>query len=344
MEKSIVTFGEIMLRLSPPGFLRFSQATSFDVQYGGGEANVCASLAQFGDPVEFVTRLPANDIGEACLQALLKLGIGTDNIVRGGDRLGIYFLEMGSALRGSRVVYDRSSSSFASIQSGMIDWDAIFINASWFHWTGITPAVSFTTATVLGEALKSAKAHGVTISCDLNYRARLWNWGKKASEVMPDLVRYCDCAIGNEEDAEKIFGIKAAETDILKGKLSGEQFRGVCIQLAEKFPNLKQIAITLRGSLSASHNTWSAVLWNHGDFIQGMKVDIEPIVDRVGGGDSFAAGLIYGLRHKPNPCDALNFAISASALKHTVFGDFNIISLEEAERLAVGDASGRVIR
>lgn len=344
MDKTIVTFGEIMLRLSPPNYLRFSQAASFDVQYGGGEANVCASLANFGEKVDFVTRLPVNDIGEACYQTLRKAGVGTRFIIKGGERLGIYFLEVGSSLRGSKVVYDRANSSFASVQPGMIDWDTIFENASWFHWTGITPAISASTEAVCEEALKSAKAHGVAISCDLNYRAKLWKWGKKASEIMPNLVSYCDCVIGNEEDADKVFRIRAPEADILKGKLTGEQYLSVCTQLADKFPNLKQIAITLRGSLSASHNTWSAVLWDQGNYYQGMTVDIDPIVDRVGGGDAFAAGLIYGLNHKPDPSSALNFAICASALKHTIFGDFNVVSLDEVEKLAIGDTSGRVAR
>jgi 2-dehydro-3-deoxygluconokinase len=344
MGNRIVTLGEIMLRLSPSGSLRFSQADSFDVQFGGGEANVCVSLALLGEQVEFVTRLPDNDIGEACRQFLRKFGVGTQYIMRGGSRMGIYFLENGSSLRGSKVIYDRENSSFSTIPRGMIPWDEIFEDVTWFHFTGITPAVSQNTADVCMEALEYAVKHGVTVSCDLNYRAKLWKWGEKAGDVMSRLVKHCSCIIGNEEDAEKIFGIRAPETDITQGKVSADQYRYVCDELALKFPNLERIAITLRGSLSASHNTWSAVLWDKNHFYAGRMLDISPIVDRVGGGDSFSAGLIYGFRHYADPLDALNFAICASGLKHTVFGDFNLVTLDEVEKLAKGDASGRVAR
>ncbi len=345
MTKKVVTFGEIMLRLSPPGYQRFTQARSFDVIYGGGEANVAASLANFGIPVDYITRLPNNDIGEACLQYLRQYGIGTGKIIRGGDRLGIYFLEMGAVQRGSKVVYDRSNSSLASIQPGMVDWQAAFADADWFHWTGITPAVSEGAASVCLEAARIASEMGLTVSCDLNFRKNLWKWGKKASEVMPELVSYCNIAIGNEEDAEKVFGIRASEADVLAGKVEASQYQYVCEELAKRFPRLEKIAITLRGSISASHNSWSGVLWLPGGFYSAPTFEITHIVDRVGGGDSFMGGLIYGLRtYGLDYQKALNFAVAASCLKHTIFGDFNIVSVSEAEKLMGGDVSGRVSR
>jgi 2-dehydro-3-deoxygluconokinase len=343
--KKVVTFGEIMLRLSPPGFLRFTQARSFDVIYGGGEANVAASLAQFGMPVDYVTRLPKNDIGEACLQYLRQYGIGTSKIVQGGDRLGIYFLENGAVQRGSKVIYDRANSSLAAIQKGMLDWQAVFADADWFHWTGITPAVSQGAAEVCLEAVQTAKHMGLTVSCDLNYRKNLWKWGKKASEVMPELVSFCDVAIGNEEDAEKVFSIKAPEADVAAGKVEASQYRFVCEELAKRFPGLKTIAITLRGSLSASHNTWSGVLWQSGDFFTAPRYDITHIVDRVGGGDAFMGGLIYGLRtYGADYQKALHFAVAASCLKHSIIGDFNQVSVAEVEGIMGGNVSGRVSR
>lgn len=345
MGKKIVTFGEIMLRLSPPGFLRFSQAHSFDALYGGGEANVAVSLANYGLPVDFVTRLPDNDIGEACLASIRQYGVGVDKIVRGGERLGIYFLEMGSMQRGSKVVYDRSNSAIATIEAGMVDWEAVFADADWFHWTGITPAISAGTATVCLEAVQVARQMGLTISCDLNYRKNLWKWGKKASEVMPELVQLCDLAIGNEEDADKVFGIQAPESDVIAGIVEADKYRYVCETLAERFPSLKTIAVTLRGSVSASHNTWSGVLWRRGEFYVGPQFDITHMVDRVGGGDSFGGGLIYGLRtYGEDYQRALNFAVAASCLKHSIFGDFNLVTVGEVEKLMGGDASGRVSR
>jgi 2-dehydro-3-deoxygluconokinase len=341
----VVTFGEIMLRLSPPGQLRFTQARAFDAIYGGGESNVAVSLANYGIPVSFVTRLPNHEIGEACLQFLRQYGVGTEHILRGGDRVGIYFLETGAAQRGSKVIYDRAGSSFATIQPGMIDWDQIFEGATWFHWTGITPAISQGAAEACLEAAKAARKHGLTVSSDLNYRAKLWKWGKSAGEVMSELVEQCDVAIGNEEDAEKVFGIRSSGADVTTGKVSADQYRIVCEKLRERFPSLKTIAITLRGSLSASHNTWSAILWKEGQLLTAPTYDITHIVDRVGGGDSFMGGLIYGLlTYADNPQKALNFAVAASALKHTIFGDFNLVSLKEVEQLMGGDASGRVSR
>ena len=345
MSKKIVTFGEIMLRLSPPGYQRFSQARSFDVIYGGGEANVAVSLANYGLPVDFVTRIPQSDIGEACTAFLRQYGVGVDKIVRGGERLGIYFLEMGSMQRGSKVVYDRAHSAISTVEPGMIDWQAVFADADWFHWTGITPAISAGTAAVCLEAIKTAKEMGLTISCDLNYRKNLWKWGKSPSEIMPELVGYCDVAIGNEEDADKVFGIKAPESDVTAGKVEADQYLYVCEKLAGRFPKMQTIAITLRGSVSASHNTWSGVLWHAGDFYEGLKFDITHIVDRVGGGDSFMGGLIYGLRtYGDDYQKALNFAIAASCLKHSIFGDFNLVTVAEVEKLMGGDASGRVSR
>ncbi|HEX6034203.1 MAG TPA: sugar kinase, partial [Anaerolineales bacterium] len=334
----IVTFGEIMLRLAPPGFQRFTQARSFDAIYGGGEANVAVSLANFGEQVEFVTRLPKNDLGDACLMSLRGYGIHTDHIARGGERIGIYFLETGAAQRGSKVIYDRAHSAFATIQTGTIDWKKAFDGADWFHWTGITPAVSQGAADVCREAIEVAREMGVTVSCDLNYRAKLWKWGKSAGEVMTDLVSMCDVALGNEEDAEKVLGIKAPEADVTAGKVEADTYRFVCEELAKKFPSLKTISITLRGSLSASHNTWSGVLWQNGKFFCAPTYDIIPIVDRVGGGDAFMGGLIYGLRKYADDLQkALNFAAAAACLKHSILGDFNAVSVSEVETLMGGD-------
>ena len=349
----IVTLGEIMLRLAPPGFQRFTQARSFEAIYGGGEANVAVSLANYGEEVEFVTRLPKNDLGDACLMSLRGYGIRTEHIARGGDRIGIYFLETGAAQRGSKVIYDRANSSFATIQTGTIDWEKVFEGAEWFHWTGITPAVSQGAADVCREAIVAARELGITVSTDLNFRAKLWKWGKTAGEVMTDLVGMCDVALGNEEDTEKVFGIKAPEVDVSVGKVDADHYRYVCKELAKKFPSLKTISITLRGSVSASHNTWSGVLWTRaghgrrgkGAFYSAPTYNILPIVDRVGGGDSFMGGLIYGLRkYKDDPQKALNFAAAAACLKHSIIGDFNIVSVGEVEALMGGEASGRVSR
>jgi 2-dehydro-3-deoxygluconokinase len=342
--KKVVTFGEIMMRLTPPGPQRFGQARSFEAVYGGGEANVAVSLANFGIPVDYVTRLPANDLGEACIQFLRQYGVGVNKIVRGGERLGIYFLEMGAAQRGSKVVYDRAHSALATIEPGMIDWHMVFADVDWFHWTGITPAISAGAAAICSEALQVAKELGLTVSCDLNFRSKLWNWGKRAGEVMPELVQFCDVAVGNEEDADKVFGIKAPEVDVLAGRVEADRYRHVCEELARRFPRLKTIGITLRGSISASHNTWSGVLWDGGGFYTGPTFDITSIVDRVGGGDAFAAGLIYGLRSYEDNQVALDFAVAASCLKHSIIGDFNLVSVTEVEKLMHGDASGRVSR
>jgi 2-dehydro-3-deoxygluconokinase len=343
--KKVVTFGEIMLRLSPPGFLRFGQAKSFDVSFGGGEANVSASLANFGVATDFVTRLPKNDLGEACLSYLRSYGVGTAKIVRGGSRIGIYFLENGAVQRGSKVVYDREGSSIAAIKKGMVDWEAIFADADWFHWTGITPAVSESLCEVCLEGILKARQMGLTVSCDLNYRAKLWKWGKKAGEVMPELVRHCDIAVGNEEDADQVFGIKAPDTDVIAGRVEAAKFGAVAEGLKKAFPNLRLVAITLRGSLSASHNTWSGILSDGTRLYTGPVFNITDIVDRVGGGDAFVGGLIYGLKtYGENLQKALDFAVAASCLKHSIIGDFNIVAVEEVEKIMSGEVSGRVSR
>lgn len=343
--KKVVTFGEIMLRLTPPGFRRFSQAHSFEVVYGGGESNVAVSLANFGIPVEFVTRLPENDIGDCAAMEMRKMGVGTNFIARGGERLGIYFLEMGAVSRASKVIYDRSHSSIATIERGMIDWDKVFEDASWFHWTGITPAISATTADVCLEAIQAARKRGITVSCDLNYRKNLWKYGKKPGEVMPQLVEGCDIILGNEEDAEKHFGIHPNGVDITKGDtMDAAAYESVCRQLMERFSNTKKVIITLRGSISASHNTWSGVLYNGDELLESTGYDITHIVDRVGGGDSFMGGLIYGLLHYKDDRQALEFAVAASCLKHTIYGDANLATVDEVEKLMRGDASGRVSR
>jgi 2-dehydro-3-deoxygluconokinase len=345
MNPRVVTFGEIMLRLSPPEHQRFTQARSFDVIYGGAEANVAVSLANYNIPVDFVTRVPANNIGEACIYFLRQYGVGTGYILRGGERLGIYFLENGAAIRSSNVIYDRTDSAFSTIQRGAIDWKSIFQEATWFHWTGITPALSENAAKVCLEGVNAARQLGLTISCDLNYRVKLWKWGKPASDVMEELVALSDIVISNKEDTEKVFKIQIPRLDVASGNVDAEKYRLVCEQLATRFPKLKMVAITLRGSLSASHNTWSGVLWNMGQFFIGPIIDISNIVDRVGAGDSFVAGLIYGSNQFTNDLQrTLDFAVYASALKHTVFGDFNLVTVAEVEALMAGNISGSVNR
>lgn len=345
--KKVVTFGEIMLRLSPPGFLRFSQTTSFDVVYGGGESNVAVSLANYGVPVDFVTRLPKNDIGECALMEMRKRGVGTDKIVYGGDRLGIYFLETGAVSRGSKVVYDRAHSAIAEIEKGMIVWDAVFDGVEWFHWTGITPAISQGAADVCLEAVKAASAKGITISTDLNYRAKLWKYGGDREAIMTELTSYCDIILGNEEDAEKHFGIHPEGLDVHKHghDVKAEAFLSVCKQMMKKFPRAKKVITTLRGSISASHNTWAGVLYDGEKMYETRQYQITDIVDRVGGGDSFMGGLIYGLLKYPeDDQNALDFAVAASCLKHTIKGDANLVTVDEVEKLMGGDASGRVAR
>ncbi|MDP6359526.1 MAG: sugar kinase [Planctomycetota bacterium] len=340
----VVTFGEIMLRLSPPGFQRFVQAQSFDVTYGGGEANVAVSLAGFGLHTSFVTCLPDNDLGHCAASAVRAAGVDVSHVAWQGNRLGIYFLENGASQRPSKVVYDRSESSISQVQPGDIDWAATFEGATWFHWTGITPAISQSAADTCLEACRAAKEARLTISADLNFRKKLWNYGKPASEVMPGLVQYVDVAIGNEEDAEKVFGIKPPEVDVEGGKVSASAYQHVCDELTGRFPNLKKIAITLRGSINASHNTWSGLLYDGNEMHIARDYDITHIVDRVGGGDSFAAGLIFALISEKSAADAINFAVAASCLKHTIPGDCNLVTADEVEALAGGSGSGRVQR
>lgn len=341
----VVTFGEIMLRLATPEHLRFRQARSFNATFGGGEANVAVSLANYGIDVDYVTRLPQNDLGAACAAELRSFGVGTSNIVYGGERLGIYYLETGAVARPSKVVYDRAHSSAATVERGMIDWEQVLAGADWFHWTGITPAISASAAEVCLDACRAANRLGVKVSCDLNYRKNLWKYGKTAAEVMPALVECCDVILGNEEDAEKVFGIKPEGFDAAtQGEVDAAAFRSVCTQLMVRFPRAKKVVITLRGSINADHNTWGGVLFDGETLYRSPRYDITDIVDRVGGGDSFMGGLIYGLLTYDDDQRALNFAAAASALKHTIYGDFNMVSVAEVENLMKGDGSGRVAR
>ena len=336
-----------MLRLATPDYLRFSQAKELTATFGGGEANVAVSLANYGVEVDFVTRLPQNDIAAACVGELRRYGVGVNNIVYGGERLGIYFLETGAVARPSKVVYDRAHSSISTIEPGMIDWESVFAEADWFHWTGITPAISASAAEVCLEACRVANRMGVTVSCDLNFRKNLWKYGKTAGEVMPALVECCDVILGNEEDAEKVFGIKPEGFDVAatEGKVEQAAFESVCRQLVERFPRAKKVIITLRGSINANHNTWGGVLYDGERLYTSPRYDITHIVDRVGGGDSFMGGLIYGLREFAGDDErALRFAVAASALKHTIYGDFNLVTVAEVENLMRGDGSGRVSR
>ena len=343
----VVTFGEIMLRLSPPGYLRFSQTNSFDVVYGGGESNVAVSLANYGIPVEFVTRIPKSEIGECALMELRKRGVGTSHIVLGGERLGIYFMETGAVNRSSNVVYDRTNSAMAELKSGMINWDKVFDGVSWFHWTGITPAISKNAADVCLEAVKIASDKGLTISTDLNYRSKLWKYEGNRNEIMTKLTSYCDIILGNEEDTEMHFGIKPEDLDINKqgNEINSEAFLSVCNQMMKKFPRAKKIIITLRGSISASHNSWAGILYDGKKMYESIQYQITDIVDRIGGGDSFMGGLIYGFLNYPNEDQkALDFAVAASCLKHTIKGDVNLVKVEEVEKLMNGNSSGRVNR
>ena len=345
--KNLITFGEIMMRLATQGYLRFSQANSFDIIYGGGEANVAISLANFGIPVEFITRLPNNDIGQSALMELRKHNVGTKYIIEGGERLGLYFLETGAVNRASKVIYDRSNSAMSQIEPGMVDWENIFKNAQWFHWTGITPAISKSAADACLEAIKIASEMGITISTDLNYREKLWKYDCDREKIMTELTSYCDIILGNEEDAEKHFGIKPEAIDVNKNgeDVKAESFLSVCEQMLNKFPRAKKVIITLRGSISASHNVWSGILFDGKNMFKSKEYQITHIVDRVGGGDSFMAGLIYGLIHFPEDNQmALDYAVAASCLKHTIKGDANLVTIAEVKKLMSGDASGRVVR
>ena len=343
--KKVVTFGEVMLRLSTPGYERFGQSNNLISTYGGGEANVAVSLANYGIPVSFVSRLPKNDLANNCLRELNGFGVNTSDIIFGGERMGIYFLETGANSRGSKVIYDRANSAIAEIKPGMINWEEVFQDATWFHWTGITPAISQGAADVLAEAIAAAKKKGITISCDLNYRKKLWNYGKTAQQVMPGFVKDCDIILGNEEDAEKALNIKPDGVDVTKGEIDNAAYLSVSKQIMEQNPNCKYVITTLRGSLSANHNSWSGVLYDGKILYEAPTYQITHIVDRVGGGDSFMGGLIYGLlSSKDDLQNALNFAVAASCLKHSIFGDYNRVTIQEVEKLMAGDASGRVSR
>lgn len=338
----IVTLGEIMLRLSPAGLNnRFVQADRFDVVYGGGEANVAVSLANYGHDAYFVTKLPKHEIGQSALNALRRYGVHTDFIARGGDRLGIYYLESGSAMRPSKVIYDRAGSSIATAKVEDFDFDAIMEGADWFHWSGITPAISDAAAELTRLACEAAKRHGATVSVDLNFRKKLWT-KEKAQSIMRPLMQYVDVCIGNEEDAELCLGFKP-DADVEGGKTDAEGYKAIFEQMKKEF-DFKYVISTLRESFSASHNGWKAMIYNGEEFYVSKRYDILPIVDRVGGGDSFSGGVIHGLLTKPTQGEALEFAVAASALKHTINGDFNLVSAEEVEALAGGDGSGRVQR
>ena len=337
----IVTFGEIMLRLAPEGYMRFVQADTLGATFGGGEANVAVSLSNYGMDAAFVTKLPSHDIGQCAVNSLRKFGVDTSSIVRGGDRVGIYFLEKGASQRPSKVIYDRAHSSIAEADPSDFDWKEIFKGADWFHFTGITPALGGKLVQICKEACIAAKKHGVKISCDLNYRGKLWTRAE-AREAMTELCQYVDVCISNEEDAKDVFGIEAEGTDIYGGKLNHEGYKSVAKQLADKF-GFEKVAITLRSSISANDNDWAGMLYDGEQYCFSKTYHLH-IVDRVGGGDSFGAGLIYALLSGKETQAAIEFAVAASALKHTIEGDYNRVSVSEVEKLAGGDGSGRVQR
>lgn len=337
----IVTFGEIMLRLAPNGYYRFFQNDQLQATFGGGEANVAVSLANFGLDASFVTKLPTHAIGQAAVNSLRYFGVDTNDIVRGGDRVGIYYLEKGASQRGSVCIYDRAGSAIQKSKKEDFNWDKIFEGAEWFHFTGITPALGENLVEICKDACIAAKKHGVKVSCDLNYRGKLWT-REQARAAMSELCKYVDVCISNEEDAKDVFGIEAENTDIYGGKLNKEGYKSVAKQLADKF-GFEKVAITLRTSISASDNDWAAMLYDGKDYCFSKEYHLR-IVDRVGGGDSFGAGLIYSLVSGKNTQEVVEFAVAASALKHSVEGDFNRVSVAEVEKLALGDGSGRVQR
>jgi len=341
--KKYITFGEIMLRLKPLNRERFFQSPLLEATFGGGEANVAVGLARFGLNVAYISVIPNNPIGDDCIRELRRQGIDTSLIVRKGDRLGIYFLEAGANQRPSKVIYDRSHSAIAEAKPGDINWYKVFDGVSWFHITGITPAISLSASGLSLEAVKKARGKGITISCDLNFRKKLWKYRKSAPEVMGELVKYADIVIGNEEDCQKSLGIKM-DIDVESGKLQTEKYRGLTDKILKLYPNIKKIAITLRESYSANYNGWSAVLNNREEFLISKKYEIHNIVDRVGAGDTFAAGLIYGLNNLNSDKEALEFAVAASCLMHSIPGDLPLLSVEEVKSLAGGAGSGRVQR
>jgi len=341
--KKIITFGEIMLRLKAPGSERFFQSPSLEATFGGGEANVAVGLARFGMDAAFVSLIPPNRIGDACVAELRRQGVDVSRIVRKGKRLGIYFLEAGANQRPSLVIYDRAHSAIAEAIRGEISWDTVFAGAGWFHITGITPAISESAALLSLEAVLQAKEKGLAVSCDLNYRKNLWKYGRTAQEVMTEIVKHADMVMANEEDCQKALGI-SAEADVESGKVEADHYRKLTDRVLEGFPDLKRIAVTLRESHSADHNGWSAVLNNRDAFLVSRKYEIRNIVDRVGTGDCFAAGLIYGLHALKSDQEVLDFAVAASCLKHSIPGDLPLLSLEEVKSLAGGAGSGRVLR
>lgn len=341
MGKRVVTFGEIMLRLAPEGYTRFVQAISYGATYGGGEANVAVSLANYGFDACFVTKLPAHEIGQGAVNSLRQFGVDTSYIVRGGDRIGIYYLEKGASQRPSKVIYDRAGSAIATASTEDFDWEQIFQGAEWFHFTGITPALSGSAAQICMEACKAAKKLGIKVSCDLNYRKKLWS-REKAGMVMDELCQYVDVCIANEEDAADVFGIKASNTDVSSGEVNYDGYRQVAKQLADRF-GFEKVAITLRESFSANDNNWSAMLYDGEHFYFSKKYKMH-IVDRVGGGDSFGGGLIAACLSGYDAQKTIEFAAAASCLKHSIEGDYNMVSMEEVLKLAGGDASGRVQR
>lgn len=341
MSKKVITFGELMLRLAPEGYYRFVQAEKLGATFGGGEANVAVSLANYGFDARFVSKLPTHEIGQAAVNSLRKYGVDTSHIARGGARVGIYYLEKGASQRPSKVIYDRAGSSIATASKEDFNWKEIFDGAQWFHFTGITPALNDDVAAICLEACKAAKEAGVKISCDLNYRNKLWS-KEKAGQVMGELCKYVDVCIANEEDAADVFGIKAANTDVTTGTVNHEGYKEVARQLAERF-GFEKVAITLRESISANDNLWSAMLYDGTDYFFSKKYTMH-IVDRVGGGDSFGGGLIAAVLNGFDSQKTIEFAVAASCLKHSVEGDFNLVSMDEVLKLAGGDGSGRVQR
>lgn len=337
----VITFGEIMLRLAPEGYYRFFQNDRMQATFGGGEANVAVSLANYDTDVSFVTKLPEHAIGQAAVNSLRKFGVDTSQIVRGGDRVGIYFLEKGASQRGSVCIYDRAGSAIQTASPEEFDWDNILEGAEWFHFTGITPALGENVTKIVGMACQKAKEKGVKISCDLNYRGKLWS-REEARRVMTDLCQYVDVCISNEEDAKDVFGIEAENTDIYGGKLDKEGYKSVARQLMERF-GFEKVAITLRTSISASDNDWAAMLYDGEHYCFSREYHLR-ITDRVGGGDSFGGGLIYALLQRKSTQEAVEFAVAASALKHSIEGDYNLVGVSEVEKLKNGDASGRVQR
>ncbi len=345
MSAKVVTFGEIMLRLKSVGVERFFQQPMLEATFGGGEANVAVSCANYGMDASFVTVLPDNDIGLACVRELRSFGVDTRDIVFTPGRMGIYFLETGAVQRPSKVIYDREGSAIAKAKPGNIDWKKAFGDASWFHITGITPAISESAKDLALESVKAAKEMGLTVSCDLNYRKNLWKYGKKADEIMPEIVRYVDVIIANEEDVQKALGISAESAkSVDEGEIDTDLYESIAKTVMATYPGVKKIAITLRESKSANHNDWSACLYNGKEFMLSRKYQITHIVDRVGGGDSFSGGLIYGLNTYEDDKTALEFAVAASCLKHTIPGDYNRVSVKEVESLMKGSGSGRVQR